>query len=62
MKDGGLCVPRTKSSLPLHTNPEGQRLADEAQLLQGSNTSSTSVVHSRSSLQGSTPCSHTLKS
>jgi hypothetical protein len=39
IKEGGLHIPRTKPSLPLHTKPEGRWLADEPPRLQEASTS-----------------------
>ena len=38
MKDGGLHVPHTKLSTPLHTKTKGHRLAGEPPKLQGAGT------------------------
>jgi hypothetical protein len=44
----GLLVPRTKMLSPLYTKPEGRRLADEPQRLQGAGTPRYKLeVHSR---------------
>jgi len=49
--------PRTKLSTPLHTKPEGRRLAGEPPKLQGWPAhQDTSLVHSRTIAQGSKPC------
>ena len=59
-KDEGLHIPRTKSSTLLHTKPESRRRAGEPQRLQGWPVhQDTLVVHSKTSTQGSTPCSLT---
>ena len=58
--EGGVSVPRTKLSTPLHTKPEGRRLAGEPPRLQERPAHrDTIVVHSRTSTQGTTPCSLT---
>ena len=57
LHEGGVSVPRTKSLTPLHTKPEGRRLAGEPQRLQGWPAhQDTSLVHSRNTAQGSKPC------
>ena len=38
MKDGDLHIPRTRSSMLLHTKSEGRRLASEPPKLQGADT------------------------
>ena len=58
--EGGVSDPRTMSSTPLHTKPEGRWLAGELLMLQGAGAPRYKMVHSRTSTQGLTPCSHTL--
>ena len=49
--------PRTKLSTPLHTKPEGRRLAGEPPKLQGWPAhQDTILVHSRTTTQRSKPC------
>ena len=56
-KDGGLHVPCTKSSTPLHTKPEGRRLAGEPAKLKGwAAHQDIRMVHSRTTAQGSKSC------
>jgi hypothetical protein len=53
----GVSVPRTILSTPLHTKPEGCRLAGEPPKLQGWPAhQDTILVHSRTTAHGSKPC------
>ena len=55
--EGGVSVPRTMLSMPLHTKPEGRWLAGEPPKLQGWLAhQDTMLVHSRTTAQGSKPC------
>ena len=55
--EGGISVPRTISSTPLHTKPEGRWLAGEPPKLQGWPAhQDTRMVHFRTTAQGSKPC------
>jgi hypothetical protein len=60
MEDGGLHV-HTRSSTPLHTKPEGRRLAGEQPRLQGVGTPRYNLWFTQEpAYKAGTPCSLTL--
>jgi hypothetical protein len=56
-----LLIPHIKPSSPLYTKPEGRRLADESQKLQGASTPRLQLRFTQESAQGhNTLFSHSL--